>query len=247
MKKFENNDWLTLNNLIYKIYTTEDISKLQEDFLTYLNLLIDFDGALFYLADAEGENLLPPVFYQCKEIIPAAKEAAINRGMLLSKKSIIYRDTDIISEENRQKTEHYKEYYVPNHWDYGLNMILAKDKKLLGFISLYRMIGKNDYQYDDIFLLEMLKDHLLYSLEKKTGTVPGKEKKLRISEAVEQFCLTNRETTILQSLMRGENTQEISEKLVLSSNTVKKHILNLYKKMGIKNRVQLFKMVKEYE
>ena len=39
----------------------------------------------------------------------------------------------------------------------------------------------------------------------------------------------------------------ICDELVITPNTLKKHILNIYRKLGIKNRVQLFKMVREFE
>ena len=33
---------------------------------------------------------------------------------------------------------------------------------------------------------------------------------------------------------------------IITNNTLKKHILNIYKKLHIRNRTQLFKMVREY-
>ena len=62
----------------------------------------------------------------------------------------------------------------------------------------------------------------------------------------ERFHLTARETTILGLLMQGLPNDVICEKLTITNNTLKKHILNTYKKMSIRNRTQLFKMVKEY-
>ena len=47
--------------------------------------------------------------------------------------------------------------------------------------------------------------------------------------------------------MSGKNNTEICDELFITANTLKKHILNIYRKLGIKNRVQLFKMVKEKE
>ena len=47
--------------------------------------------------------------------------------------------------------------------------------------------------------------------------------------------------------MNGQENVEICEELTISANTLKKHILNIYRKLGIRNRVQLFKMVKEKE
>ena len=54
MKRFENSDWLVLNSLIYKIYTTRDFELMRSEFLEQLRLVLDFDSAQFRLANEEG-------------------------------------------------------------------------------------------------------------------------------------------------------------------------------------------------
>ena len=71
--------------------------------------------------------------------------------------------------------------------------------------------------------------------------------KLTVTQAVEQYGLTRREDTILRNLMQGKENPVICEELTISTNTLKKHILNIYRKLGIRNRVQLFKMIREHD
>ena len=71
--------------------------------------------------------------------------------------------------------------------------------------------------------------------------------KLTVSEASEKYGLTKQEHMILKFLMDGQNNDFICGSLEISVNTLKKHILNIYRKLGIKNRVQMFKMIKEKE
>ena len=85
---------------------------------------------------------------------------------MLSGKSLIYRETDIISDESRVEMEYYKKVYKPNNWHYSLQVVIAKDHHFLGTITFYRTIGKENFKYDDIFVLDMLKDHLAYRMEK---------------------------------------------------------------------------------
>lgn len=47
--------------------------------------------------------------------------------------------------------------------------------------------------------------------------------------------------------MQGKENPVICEELTISTNTLKKHILNIYRKLGIRNRVQLFKMIREHD
>lgn len=64
----------------------------------------------------------------------------------------------------RVKTEYYEKVYKPNNWHYSLQMIMAREKKFLGVVTLYRNIGKDDFSHDDVFLVDTLKDHMAYRL-----------------------------------------------------------------------------------
>lgn len=249
MRTLETNDWILLNSIIYKIYTMENFNQMRQQFLEQIKMLIDFDSADFYLAAPDhNEKLAMPVFYNCEEDLSEIYDGIdYSRGILYSGKSLIYRETDIISDEARVETEYYKKVYKPNNWHYSLQMILAREKQFVGVVTFYRTIGKDNFQYDDIFLLDMLKDHLSFRLyqQKKSGDLL--DEKLTVSAAAEKYELTKREHTILQLLMAGRSNVEICDELTITENTLKKHILNIYRKLGIKNRVQMFKMIKEKE
>ena len=249
MKKLETNDWILLNNIIYKIHTSDDFDGMRYEVLDQLKMVIDFDSADFYLASKEpGRLLCNPVTYNCDEDLSEVYEGIdYSRGVVGSGKMLIYRETDIISDDVRVNTDYYKKVYKPNNWHYALQVVLAKHKKFLGAMTFYRTIGKDDFRYDDIFVLDMLKDHLAYRLEQQSAYGNQTDGKVTVSEAVEKFELTKRESTILRLLMSGIDNPKICEELVITPNTLKKHILNIYRKMGIKNRVQLFKKVKEFE
>ena len=160
---------------------------------------------------------------------------------------LIYRESDIISEEARIESDYYKKVYKPNNWHYALQAVIARNKQFLGAITFYRTIGKSDFEYDDIFILDLLKDHLAYRLEQYEKNGDKSSGKLTVSEAVYKYELTRREHTILKLLMSGKDNNAICDELIITPNTLKKHILNIYRKLSIRNRVQLFKMIKEYE
>ena len=162
-------------------------------------------------------------------------------------KSIVFRETDIIPPEIRLKSSYYKEYYVVNNWQYSMHLLLGDGKDCVGLITLYRTIGKDNFDSDDMFLFELMKDHLLFRLSEERRGREERKEKLSVSEAVEKYHLTKREDTILTLLMEGRDNHQISEELNISVNTLKKHILNIYRKLSINNRVQLFKMIKEKE
>ena len=66
MKNPENSDFLVLNRMIYRIYTTEDEKTMRIDLLEQMKMLVDFDAADFYLAGEGKEVLGDPALYNCE-------------------------------------------------------------------------------------------------------------------------------------------------------------------------------------
>lgn len=251
MRALETNDWMILNSIIYKIYTTGNTKEMRRQFLEQMKMVIDYDSADFYLAsENKGKKLVDPITYNCDEDYSQEYEDLdYSRGIMYGAKSMVYRESDIISDKARKQTDYYLKVYKPNNWHYSLQMILARNKIFLGVITFYRIIGKEDFHYDDIFRLDMLKDHLSFRLyqDYQKGNKDDTGDKITVTEAAEQYDLTKREHTILKLLMEGIESADICDDLSISLNTLKKHTLNIYRKLGIKNRVALFKMIKENE
>ncbi len=57
--------------------------------------------------------------------------------------------------------------------------------------------------------------------------------------------LTTREMEVLKLIEAGASNQEIAEKLVISIPTVKRHISNIYAKLGVNSRTQAIAIGKE--
>ncbi len=244
VKQLNTSDWIVLNNIIYKIYTTEDFRAMRSGLLEELKMVLDFDSADFFLADRGKPGLVDPITYNCDGVYPQMyDELDYSRGIMYSGKSLVYRETDIISDDKRVQTEYYKRVYGPNNWHFALQVILAREKEFLGVITFYRTIGKDNFHYDDIFLMDMLKDHIAFRLyQERRRASSGK---MTVAQAAAKFELTKREETILGLLMKGMDNAAVCETLVISVNTLKKHVLNIYRKLGIRNRIQMYKMIRD--
>jgi LuxR family maltose regulon positive regulatory protein len=57
--------------------------------------------------------------------------------------------------------------------------------------------------------------------------------------------LSERENEVLRLMSEGRKYEEIAEKLVISINTVRHHIRNIYGKLGVNNRIQAIGKAKE--
>jgi DNA-binding CsgD family transcriptional regulator/PAS domain-containing protein len=60
------------------------------------------------------------------------------------------------------------------------------------------------------------------------------------------FKLTDRELQIVGLAISGSTGREIAEKLAIAEKTVERHLTNIYNKVGIGNRIELFRVAAEY-
>lgn len=65
----------------------------------------------------------------------------------------------------------------------------------------------------------------------------------RCSRAAREYDLTRREEAILVLLLEGKTRAEVAAELYVSDNTVKTHIRNLYRKMGVSGKTELAEAV----
>ena len=252
MKLLEENDWIFLNDIAYKIHSIDDCTKMRRSFLELLKLLIPYDIATFYLSEHESGHLLGrPVGVNISEkelqvYTDQFEEIDYARWIFVSAKGMIYRETDLFPDSVREETALYKEMYAPNNLHFSVQLSLVHSGVFLGIASLYRSKEKEDFSENDLFVLEMVKDHLAFRLYKEylaeRNTHPT-NKTPDLSTYSEQFSLTQRESEVFYLLFDELTDEQICDRLFIGNNTLKKHILSIYKKVGVKSRLQLFKLV----
>ena len=68
-----------------------------------------------------------------------------------------------------------------------------------------------------------------------------------IERLISEYSITDREQEILECILHGLSNREIQNRLFLSPHTVKNHNYNLYRKLGVRNRIELMRKVFEYQ
>ena len=66
------------------------------------------------------------------------------------------------------------------------------------------------------------------------------EQGLDVDQITERFGLSSRESEVLQLLLEGKSATQIAEEMVVAHGTIKAHTRNIYKKLGIHRREELF-------
>ncbi len=274
MERLGNNVWLGITNTIYTIHSASEPMKMADMVLRELRWLIPFDRAMFFVVPDSymEENIIgKPISVNFNEEYISLFMENYGRydctmGLKVGGNSIVYRESDVVDPQFWLQSSFYREFCKPNHIAYILQVILCANNSYCGNILLFRnsdTINAVDFNDRDIFIMNLLKEHLglgIFRMKGLVNTAVEKEEdekyesetessveKLTIRECSERYHLTGREEQILKLILEGLSTVDICDTLYITLNTLKKHIFNMYKKLGVSNRTQLFKMVKEKE
>lgn len=257
-KMLTTNEWIMINDIIYRINSADDHREIQEIFLKNINLIIPSIATCFFLADNSGDGFLSqPVPHgrltleDLDEYLENGQDIDYLKDIMISGRCMVYKETDFMKEDFRVKTDYYKKYYKPKGFHYCVQLILSHEDIFLGVVSLYNPYKYGDYTDRDLFILEILKSHLALSLYKSYYINILSKNKIRLSlksqniqNLSNKYNLTRRESEVLKFIIENYTNAEISNKLFISINTLKKHLANIYSKMEISNRTQLFKIIK---
>ncbi len=132
----------------------------------------------------------------------------------------------------------YEEYVRPLHLYYCLGFGLADMENCIRCIISLDRKSNVPYTDEELTTLKRVRPHL-ENLFINMLLSPAKEFSPQ-AFLMEQNKLTNREKEIAILLCKGVRPNQIAERLCISVTTVYKHIDNLYKKMGITCRQELF-------
>lgn len=247
------NEWITINRVLLEIYEIKNVNELAERLLKMIRMLIPYSNGYFLVFDKDEEiNRKESSFIGIKESIKEKYLSYFYNVDYLkytyefTKETETYRDTDILDDSIRKKTEFYTDFLRPNNIPFGAGIILMKDEKMLGIINLFRSSELGDFSDKDMYILDALKFHLaniLYDIISK------KEEKTEVNKVVQVMALNNdlseREVEVIKLINEGKTNAQIAEILLISLSTVKKHVYNIYSKIGVKSRMQLVAYMNE--
>ncbi len=247
MSYLQENEWLFLNDLIYKIHTIEDLKEMREIFLGLIQLIIPYDSATFGLASGDGKHLFSDMVYfnipETEDVYEYDEYEQLDytRWIYLAAKNMAFIETNLISCVERENSLFYKEFYESKGIHFAMQLCLALENDLLGIICLYRPKDSEDFSQKDLFVLNQLKEHLahrLYIEDKKikadnSSVLPDKY------QLEKGYRLTRREIEVLFLVIKGFSNADIADSLFISEHTVKKHLKNIYKKLEVTRRTQL--------
>lgn len=249
MGYLEKNDISIFNSIVYQIYSVEEPDEMRLNFLKSVRLLIPYECCNFYLADKDSEHLIKdPVAVDfpleaLSEYLEKIEDEDPTRWIFIQAKSMVYREDDLFSKSAIEKNKCYQEFYIPHNLHHSLQISLALNGVFLGSLSFYRTKTQKPFTDKELFLFDLFKEHLALRLHQETTKKTRSSKADLPAHDLSCYNLTDREIELAKLLTKGLTVQEIGNTLCISSNTVRKHSMNIYKKMNISSRWELFKIM----
>ncbi len=247
----DNNTSLILSNIIYQIYNIEDFEKMKTTVLKSIRMVIPCTcGSILMTNESDSVHMLcdpvcyPPEYTAMENRYLSIEEKDYGSWIIQRNQPMLIRSSALMPEEERMKTEMYQLSYAPYNVHYSIYLTIASHDRFLGVLTLYRSREDSDFSGEDGFILQLLSDHLnarfYYQLQ---GCAADFRKAQNMGTYINRFDLTEREAEILYLIFSGKSNEEIISMLFISSNTLKKHLQNLYRKTGVSRRAQLLSLI----
>lgn len=243
------NEWYFISDLILKINSIPELDEMRQIFMKFLQILIPCDTITFFLADPDNYMRAPMVI----GADPSYMEPYLHDlgkmdpkyWIFKSNQNKVYRESDLLPEEVRENHLYYQKAYLPINIYYGAIMSLSYNDTFTGVVSLYRSKEKGDFSDRDIQTLDVLKNHIAFRLYKdifsdRQKEIRSKEKRQALLKHIaDDHGLSDRETEVFLLISDGARNEDICRSLFISMGTLKKHITNIYRKIGVGSKSEL--------
>jgi len=167
---------------------------------------------------------------------------AYNRSRLL-----IARSTDLLNYRQWVRySEYYNDFLRSSDVYYLLGFDIRDEQMAYGALCLHRGKSRGDFLAEEITALRLLYPHLvnrlrwLYERQALLARLDAGGCGTAMYQTDYLALLTVREREIVQQVLSGMSNREAAKNLGLSVNTVKMHLQNVYQKLGVNRRSQLF-------
>lgn len=214
----------------------ESLLDLRKEVLFLFEKYFGFERSIFWLC-SEDQKIFDPVsrntpakvldhytvhYSQQDFLLPS------HVAPLLSERRVL-KIEDVISRQEYENSCFFNEFMKPNDHYHEIGIYLISQNKLLGGISFVGERNDPSFHTHSIDEIEVVS----YFISMKLNYL------LRQSPIHKQAHLTPSEQKVCGLLKKGLTNQEMADQLVVSLNTIKKHLQNIYKKLGVSNRTSL--------
>lgn len=241
---------LLLNDIVSNIYNLKNFRDMRLKILEQLRSIMPYMLSTFYLASADDNQFLADpvgIDIEDKELYYYIEisDDDYSKNLFSSGRSMVYKESYFFPKEEFKDTGYYKRIFQPKKVKDALTLSIAVDGKFLGVITLYRNEEMPDFNDEEVFLMELLIPHLEARMSNEYSNIVHKSStqlEVDMETIRARYSLTDRECEILSFLVAGRAIDDICQICNISNNTMRKHTMNIYRKLDIHSRPELAKL-----
>ena len=152
-----------------------------------------------------------------------------------------YRESDLFTERLIESSTIYKEWLEPLGMRYSMSANCVQNGIIYGSIAIMRGRDLGNYTDDELEVFSIINDHVSQRMGQLYPSGIGRSSLGEASSWLQvSYGLTDREIEIADLLAGGVERLDIADQLSISQNTLKKHIANIYRKMGVNSEGAFF-------
>lgn len=152
--------------------------------------------------------------------------------------------SDVLTNRQFRALAVFNEFFRPNGIEYQLLMSVLPSQDGYTTISFNR--DKVDFSEEERLILNLIAPHIIqaYKNAEAYKKVSQTFATLECSNEPEiSYGLTNREEEVLYCVAQGKTNAEVAGILKMAPGTVKRHLENIYQKLGVENRTTATRLV----
>ena len=142
---------------------------------------------------------------------------------------VAVRASDVLPQRELMNTEFFNDFLAKDGLHWGVNLYAWHKGHNIGDMRIWRDKRRDNFSEDEMRLLDMILPAFTASLSRARGMD-------KPSAVVTNTHLSPRELQVAQSASLGLGDKEIARQLGISPATVRTHMDNAFKKLGINNR-----------
>lgn len=244
-------DWRFILDSIYLLYKMDSLDSFKRSSLEFLSSLIQADQSMFFETSQDTSRTV--IFKSCvsrgeePKFMDEFLSGTFNDDPYFRRwgffpKTTTFRDTDMMPEYYRLNTKIFREIYSRQGIYYGLRSYLVQDSKAIGNICLFNHKERGDFSEDDVNLLDLVAPHITLKFAWLLQEAEKGQEDAVLDRKLLEYGLTQRERELAKLILSGADDEEVADKLCISRATFHKHISNIYRKIGVRSRVQFFSL-----
>lgn len=243
--------WAQVNDIALWVHATHDQSELQRGVLDRLQDAIPHRASFFDLCRVQDGRIcyFDPVSTTLSSEDLAAyydRYAAqdYTTWSFTPSRPTVYRDLDLVAPATRNVTPIYLEWMEPLGLYYGVGCTIVAHETIYGSITLFRSGDAEDFSDEEVDFLAQIERHLAVRFAQLwpqgfASDAPA----TGLAGLAARGGIAGRERDVLNLMAAGRTNREIARALFISESTVKKHVNSVYHKLGVKNRMQLARLL----